>query len=62
MFFKRFSNAKKASNLPENISIIKNMGHDGEIEILAPDNPDPITLDEDNEVYFQYLLFKYLGE
>ena len=58
-----FSKAEKAIDIPESVSIIRNLDRVGQVEIWNPSiMEDPIRVWEDDTPLLQYLLFKYLAK
>lgn len=58
----RYKDAQKAINLPEGISIIRNLDGKGVVEIWDQKNMnDPERFSEDEALLLQYNLFKCLG-
>ena len=63
ILFDRYKNAQKAVGLPDGFSMIKNFDRQGQIEFFqSAIMDDPIRIWEDDIIYLQYILFKYLGE
>lgn len=62
----RYKDAKKVEDLPNEVSMIKNIDRPGEIEIWDQKTMDgPIRLFEDDDcdiITLQYLLYKHCGE
>jgi hypothetical protein len=58
---KSYSKAQIAVGLPEGFSIIRNLNRIGDVEFWPHEESEPIYLLESEEVYLQYILFKYLG-
>jgi len=61
--YDRYQKAEKAVDIPEDVSIIRNLDRIGQIEIWNDKlMEDPIRVWEENTPELQYILFKYLGK